>query len=133
MLHITQSLIQRQYYILSSFSWLYCPYKRIIFNFLRINGVDHSYMSGKAKRLHEYQTIQVSHCHTFLTSYLRERWNWSILHITQSLKETGVKLNQVTFNIDFLEQEKYEEHRSLFSRYFVATGYFIDNNKKRMN
>lgn len=37
-------------------------------------------------------------------------------------------------NIDFLEQEKYEEHRSLFLRYFVATGYFIDNSKeKRMN
>lgn len=36
-------------------------------------------------------------------------------------------------NIDFLEQEKYEEHRSLFLRYFVATGYFIDNNRKRMN
>lgn len=37
-------------------------------------------------------------------------------------------------NIDFLEQEKYEEHRSLFIRYFVATIYFVDNNKeKRMN
>lgn len=37
-------------------------------------------------------------------------------------------------NIEFLDQEEYEEHKSLFLRYFVATGYFIDNNKeKRIN
>lgn len=50
----------------------------------------------------------------------------SLNSIIQRLHFLPVDVRSVSnTNIEFLEQEKYEEHRSLFLRYFVATDWLI--------